>query len=382
MRVLFVDDEPRVLSGLRRSLVMEGVDWDTCFVDSGEAALAALATEPYDVVVSDMRMPRIDGAAVLAAARERDPGMVRIMLSGQADERAALHVVRVAHQFLAKPCDVKVLRQVVERTGALQRTLEDPELRTMVGSVDRLPSALRIFHELSELLSGDDASTERVTELLCQDPAMASKLLQFANSALFTQSREISDVRQAVVRLGTKTVKNLVLGLGVFDTMIQSPLACVVSVDEMLRRAFTTAGIASGVMIEREQADSAYMAGLACDVGELVLAARRSEHLSDAWRRASDRGVPRTELEFEIFGVSHAEVGACLLGSWGLPFAVVEAVAHHHAPDRSARPGVGVASAVWIASCLASGQEPDPRLVETLAARETLRRARELASMA
>src|SRR4051812_44920496 len=108
MKVLFVDDEPRVLQALKRSLAISNVPWEAHFVDGGAAALSALESETYDVVVTDMRMPGVDGAAVLNAARERDPSIVRIVLSGQADEAAALRVVRVAHQFLAKPCDVKL----------------------------------------------------------------------------------------------------------------------------------------------------------------------------------------------------------------------------------------------------------------------------------
>src|SRR6478752_4752779 len=165
MKVLFVDDEARVLSGLQRALLVGGLEWDARFVDGGEAALAAIAAERFDVVVSDMRMPRVDGAAVLKAARDRDPATVRIVLSGQADEATALAIVRVAHQFLAKPCDVKILRQTVERTDALNRRLIEPQLRGIVGSVDRLPSALHIFQQLSETVSRDDASVDEVAGL-------------------------------------------------------------------------------------------------------------------------------------------------------------------------------------------------------------------------
>jgi HD-like signal output (HDOD) protein len=375
MKVLFVDDEPRVLQALRRSLAIANVPWDARFVDGGVAALAALQDERYDVVVTDMRMPQVDGAAVLNAARERDPSTVRIVLSGQADEAAALRVVRVAHQFLAKPCDVKLLRRVVERTGALHQALADPNLRAMVGSVDSLPSSLRVFQELSELLAREDTSVERVSELVQQDPAMASKVLQFVNSAFFAHSREIADIRSAVVRLGMKSVKNLVLGLGVFDTVGKWKLPKALSVDEMQQRAFTTARIAGGCIPDRLQADAAYMAGLVCDIGELVLAATLPQELTRAWDlAAADVTKTRPAVEREVFGVSHAEIGACLLGLWGLPFRVVEAVALHHAPEQC--PTVlGVPAIVWLASTVAAGQEPDRAAVELLGASDVLKQA-------
>jgi HD-like signal output (HDOD) protein len=375
VKVLFVDDEPRVLQALRRSLAIANVPWEARFVDGGEAALEALESEPYDVVVTDMRMPRVDGAAVLNAARDRDPSIVRIVLSGQADEAAAFRVVRVAHQFLAKPCDVKLLRQVVERTGALHHALADPKLRAMVGSVDRLPSALRIFQELSELLTRDDASVERVADLVQQDPAMASKLLQFVNSAFFAHSREIADVRSAVIRLGMKAVKNLVLGLGVFDTVGRWKLPKAISIDEMQLRAFATARIAAASMPDRLQADAAYMAGLVCDIGELALAATLPDQLLQAWSLAgTGETKTRPAAEREVFGVSHAEVGACLLGLWGLPFRVIEAAALHHSPEEC--PSVlGLPTSVWLACTIAAGQEPDPARVEALGACDMLKQA-------
>lgn len=382
MKVLFVDDEARILTAIQRALLVADIEWDARFIDGGEAALAAIAAESFDVVVSDMRMPQVDGAAVLKAARDRDPATVRIVLSGQADEASALAVVRVAHQFLAKPCDVKVLRQAVERTAALNRRLTDPTLRAIVGSVDRLPSALHIFQRLSEAVSRDDASIDEVTGLVRQDPAMASKLLQFVNSAFFAQSREISDVKNAVMRLGMKTVKNLVLGVGVFDTVSKWKLPPLVSVDELQRRGFLTARIASALVTAPKLADTAYMAGLVCDVGELVLAATLPDQLQDAWQRAAERCAPRSTLEHELLGATHAEVGASLLGLWGLPFAVVEAVAGHHLLESGVQSGSELPNLVWLASSVASGEEPDPERVARVGGEQLLRRALELRAAA
>jgi len=378
MKVLFVDDEPRVLEALERSLRIGGVAWEARFVTSGELALEALESSSFDVIVSDMRMPRMDGATLLAAVAERDPSMVRIVLSGQAEEASALRVVRVAHQFLSKPCDAKTLRQVVERTGALRRTLTNPSLRATVGSVDRLPSAMHVFQRLSELLAEDEVSTDAVTEVVRQDPAMASKLLQLANSAFFARSREVSDVRAAVLRLGTKTIKNLALVIGVFDSCDPGAGSRLISVEQMQLRSFATAKVAAGIA-ERGQADSAFMAGLVCDLGELVLASKASEQLAVAWQAAAAQNLPRSHCEREVFGASHAEVGAYLLSLWGLPFAVVEAVALHHQPLDGAQPGIGLPVLVWIASCSVAGEEPDSELVQALGAGELLERARQLA---
>lgn len=358
MKVLFVDDEPRVLEALERSLRIAGVGWETRFVTSGEAALLELERSPFDVIVTDMRMPGMDGAALLAAVSERAPAVVRIVLSGQAEEGSALRVVRVAHQFLAKPCDAKTLRNVVERAGRVHCTLTDPVLRAMVGGVDRLPTALHVYRQLSDLLAREDASADAVTNVVRQDPAMASKLLQFANSAFFARSREIPDVRSAVIHLGTKTIKNLALGVGVFDAVGQKAPSPLVSIEKMQERAFAIGELAAALS-DQSLRDSAFMAGLLCDIGELVLATKAPERLTRAWQAASVQSRSRVECERAEFGASHCEVGAYLLGLWGLPFPVVAAIALHHAPKEGAQTGAGLEALVSVAAGVVMGDEPD-----------------------
>jgi DNA-binding NtrC family response regulator len=101
--ILFVDDEPNVLQGLQRMLRHMRADWDMRFVDSGHAALDAMENERFDAVVTDMRMPGMDGAELLAEVRRRDSGVVRVILSGYSDAESVMRTVGPAHQFLAKP---------------------------------------------------------------------------------------------------------------------------------------------------------------------------------------------------------------------------------------------------------------------------------------
>ncbi|MEO6600994.1 MAG: response regulator, partial [Polyangiaceae bacterium] len=350
------------------------------FVTDGQAALELLSRAHYDVLVSDLRMPGMDGVALLERVCELHPAVVRIVLSGQADEGSGLRIARVAHQFLAKPCHAPTLRRVVEKTGNLLQVLGDPKLRAMIGGVNRLPTSVRIFQELCKLLESDDASIDSVVGLVRQDPAMATKLLQFVNSSFFGLAREITDLKLAVVRLGMKTVRSLVLAIGVFDAGAKVVLPGGLSVEAFQRRAFATASIAGGLVAEAKDADLAFMAGLICDVGELVLARTEPERLAQVWADADARGLPRSEVERETWGASHAEVGACLLGLWGLPFRVVEAVAHHHTPKQAGPEGGGLSTVVWIAACVASDLAPDPISVAASGAEDLLERARQVAA--
>ena len=142
-RILFVDDEAHVLDGLRDLLRRQRHEWEMVFALGGDAALRELDAQPFDVVVSDMRMPDIDGATLLARVQERHPETVRIFLSGQTEPKAALRAVPVAHQFLAKPCDREQLRQAIDRACLSQALVADPAVRRAAGAAEMLPSAPR-----------------------------------------------------------------------------------------------------------------------------------------------------------------------------------------------------------------------------------------------
>jgi HD-like signal output (HDOD) protein/CheY-like chemotaxis protein len=362
VRVLFVDDEPRVLEAIERTLFQLDVDWEVHFAEGGPAALIELGREHFDVIVSDMRMPGMDGATLLGHVCEKYPHVARIVLSGQTDEAAACRVVHVAHQFLAKPCSSDTLRQVIERTRELRGWLTEERLQSVVGRIDSLPPTPRLFTELSKALDDETASPDTVAAIVRQDPAMSSKVLQVVNSSFFASSSNVSDIRAAVMRLGMKTIRNLALGIGAFDSVGKMGAQSRSLVDELQRRSLAIAQLASRIAQGREDTDSAFMAGLMCDVGELILAAAPP---ADATASESGDSAPSD-------AITHAEVGAFLLGLWGLPFRIVEAVANHHAPLRNAHDRLGLPQIVWLAACLVQGQEPDPEYLKRIGAEELL----------
>jgi len=378
MRVLFVDDEPRVLEAIERLFFDLDVDWETCFASSVDKALAEFQTAPVDVIVCDMRMPGQDSAMLLNRVCELAPRTVRIVLSSQTDEASALKVVPVAHQFLAKPCEATTLRQVIENTRELRELLENAKMQSLVGQVGHLPSPPRLFSELSRLLDNDSADAGTVAELIQQDPAMASKLLQVANSALFASSSGVSDVKTAVVRLGTRTLRNLALGIGAFEAARGSAKSLSAFIDQLQNRSLRIARLAKGLSQKPVDAEAAFMAGLVCDLGQLVLATVAPERRRDAEAEAARQKLPTHAAERGLWGVSHAEVGAFLLGLWGLPFPIVEAVANSHSPERNAHERCGLPQLVWLSACLIEGETPRPELIERFKMADALARARAL----
>jgi HD-like signal output (HDOD) protein len=355
MKVLFVDDEVRVLEALERVLFDLDATWQTDFASSASQAFSHLGKQSYDVVVSDLRMPGLDGVALLTRVREKYPRTVRIVLSGYSDEETALKMVRVAHQFLTKPCAAETLHRIIARTEQLTTMLGDRKLQGIVGQIASLPPTPHLHQELNALLERDDASAPAIAAIVKQDPAMASKLLQIAGSAFFNSSTSVTDVETAIMRLGFRTLRNLTLSFGVFDCA--APGGASPDIETLQRRSLNIANTAASMAKLPEDASAAYLAGLLCDVGQLVLASATPERLYVTQAEAAKIGVPAHVAEASTWGTTHAEIGAFLLGLWGLPFQIVEAVANHHAPERHAD-GIGLPQLVWLAACIVDGEPP------------------------
>jgi HD-like signal output (HDOD) protein len=360
-RILFVDDEQRILDGLRRLLRDKRAEWDMVFVDSGTKALEQLRAASFDIVVTDMRMPGMDGAALLAHVKEEFPDVVRLVLSGYSDPEATMRAVPVCHQFLNKPCDVNLLKETIARTCALRALLAATTLQSIVGEMGLLPSLPRVYANLTQALGDPDVSLASVANIIEQDMAMCAKVLQLANSAFFALPHSVSSVQAAIGTLGTATLRNLVLSVEVFR-IFENRVDKAFSLEAMHQHSLLSAAIAKRLLSDARKREDAFAAALLHDVGLLVMA------MSEPRARDAIAQAPE---------VHHEEIGAYLLGLWGLPHAVVEAVANHHTPSRVPHPHFDVVAAVHVANVLAHEQAGDvvegqPRQSLDMAYLETL----------
>lgn len=366
-KILFVDDEPRILEGLQRMLRPQRNEWEMAFAGGGEAALAMLEAQSFDVIVSDMRMPGLDGAALLEAVREKYPGMLRVILSGYTELEASLRAVPVAHQFLLKPCDPDALRLAIGRATSLIETLNSKLLAGLVGSLQDLPSVPRAFGELRTELNESEPSIDKIVKIVERDVAISAKVLQLVNSAFFGVTREVADIRTAVSYLGISILQNLVLSLEAFRSFHPKKPIQGFSLDDFHSHAHLAAKIAGCAPGKGKLANIAVGAALLHDIGKLVIAERAPQHLERAIKGAQQDKRPLYQIEEELIGVSHAEVGAYLLSLWGLPYALVEAVAHHHHPTRVPPDAkFDLVAMIYLSNLLAHEQEQHSATAATL----------------
>ncbi len=332
-RVLFVDEEREEFDILKRSLAKEKQPWDVEYAESGSDALESLASDPYDVVICATRTRGLDGAALLNSVCERHPAIVRILLASQEEMARALRAVPVAHQFLLRPCDPNMVRIAMERATNLSKILTNRMLANLVGTVKDLPVLPRTYFALRSKLDNPEVLLDDLVAVVEQDVAISAKIFQLVNSAFFGLPLEVSSIKTAVGFLGIDMLQNLVLAAEVFSMIDQTTALPGFSFEELQAHSQFSAKLALRIPAAPHTRSIAVMAALVHDVGKLVLSTRSPRHFARALGEAHREQVPLYAAERQLMGVTHAEVGAYLLGIWGLPSPVVEAVAHHHHPE-------------------------------------------------
>lgn len=358
-RVLFVDDDLRILEALRVGLLPRAVEWTMTFVESGARAIQELEQSPQDVLVADVRMPEMDGAQLLRAVRERWPDTVRIVLSGAADLGDVVRLLPVAHQYLSKPCSAKRLEEVIERSLGVKEILSKQGLRALMGGTDRLPAQPRVFSRLQVAMANEKISAREVSRIIRADAMVTAKVLQIVNSAFFGPARRVTSIEQAVTYLGFPAVRNLAMCAEVFAYRPGNGSAAPLNLERLQQHANRVAAVVHALTAETAWNDDAMLAALLHDIGYWVLVQERPQDLEKALEMAIADRIPMHEAETRVLGASHAEVGAYLLGLWGLPYPIVEAVARHHTPEGVPNGKFDVLAALAVAMALSGTDDSD-----------------------
>jgi HD-like signal output (HDOD) protein/CheY-like chemotaxis protein len=353
-RILFVDDEAMILQGLQRMLRSMRAEWEMEFVEGAEAALRLLIQKPFDVIVSDMRMPRMNGAELLTEVMKRHPTTVRLILSGYADRDLMLKCVGSTHQYLAKPCDTDSLKATIARASNLEDSFRNERLKTLIRQMRHLPSIPTLYTQVVKKTSRDDTSVEEIGSLIGRDISMTAQVLKLANSAFFGLQQQLSNPEEAVSYLGLDTIKSLVLSIHAFSQFEKAETGAL-KIESLWSHSLQVASSAKRISKLEGQdpktAEEAFTAGLLHDIGKLVLAVNLPGEYAEAVRLAQS-GLELSLAEQQVFGSNHADVGGYLIGLWGLPVPVVEAVALHHCPSRCTQSAFSPLTSVHAANVL------------------------------
>jgi putative nucleotidyltransferase with HDIG domain len=354
--ILLVDDAPEERGQLVGSLHRQCPDWNVSVADSAAFAQDHLDRQSFDAVLADQIMPGPGGVEVLEQVRRRSPGALRVLLISHYNFKTVLPAMEVAHQCVPKPLHLDSLRDTLHRAFRLRDLVADDRLQRRIAQTRSLPHLPRLYPAFLEEARKRQPSLERLSAIVQQDPGLCSKMLQLANSAYFVMPRRIADPGEALVYLGLETVKAIVHGLNVF-VLIESNGRDPGWREDLWRHSWRTALIARHLgsleQLPDQEIGEVTTAGLLHDVGKWILSPGLDPDSDAAIQKAATKNRAQWRAETDVLGVSHAEVGACLLATWGLPDPIVEAVAFHHQPAAAPASNGNLALFVNVASHLA-----------------------------
>lgn len=336
-RMLFVDDEKKILKGIERALDDMEDKWHIEFATSGKEALDILGSKEFDVVVTDIRMPGMDGDQLLSEVKKRFPRIVRIVLTGTTEKDMLPKLVNTGHQYIAKPCDFEILKSKINSIFILNDLLESNELKEIICGMQIIPSIPEIHTQLIEELESPNASIKNIVKIISKDVGITTKMLHLVNSPYFGISRYVSSQEEAVKLLGLEMVKALTITAEIFAKYDNTSFPGF-SIKKLYDHCISTAGIAKVIAEEEKQEKititHSFIAGMLHDIGKLVLAVNFPEQYKKVIALLESEKIELWQAEKEVFRNTHAEVGAYLMSIWGMVNPVIEAIAFHHSPGK------------------------------------------------
>lgn len=357
LNILFVDDETHLLDGLRRMLFKKRDEWNMFFANSGEKALEIMSQNNIDIIITDMRMPGMNGAELLEKVMEKYPGTIRFILSGHSDEKMILNSIKIAHQFIAKPSNAERIIDAINRAIYLREFLIGSNILSIISKIEELPSVPSIFLKLEQELNSPNVSLSKIAELISEDMSIAAKILQIVNSAFFGLPRETADLVSAVNMLGINIIRSVIITLK-FQNFVTDKEAKYLSVEKLWTHSQLVAKYAQHIYEKigdnKYSSKEVYAAGLLHDVGKLILL-KYPGYIENILMQNL---LSVAEEEYKWLKVSHAEVGAYLLGIWNLPLNIVTTIAAHHRAEEFTE--INLAASIYIANLFAT----DPNQVK------------------
>ncbi len=352
-QILFLDENPGFLHMLLGPLALDRASWSLQCTSQTADAIALLGADAVDILIVDLSRDLPGKLRLLADVRTYSPDVLRLAGFSGDDAAVAAEVLSVAHQITAPPTSSAAIREIALQAAFLRSLLANPQLKRAVGRLSALPSVPPITFELSRALARPGAAMTDVARIVGRDPALASKVLQIVNSAAVGLSRRVSNIEEAVIYLGAGVVKQLVMLSEASQVAEQHAGAGELQLVRLQEHAFATANLAARIVPDRALASDCFTAGLLHDIGQLLFVLAFPGRSAPIAAAARAEAVARDDIEARDCGVTHADLGAYLLGLWGLPFAIVEAVAQHHQPRRAGRRRFGLTGAVHVADGLA-----------------------------
>lgn len=342
--------DPQTLGDITEAL---GAEWEAISVGSEAEALAQLEQSPFAALLVDFNLGSPDASELLNQTLEKRPETIRFLLAYEADLALVAAKVLGAPQILPKPIELASLKSRVENAVKEADSSQiDSDPVQEAGPSLAMPS---VYADVLLALDSPGITNEQLGEIISQDGALTLEVLRLTRSAYLGLPSNLTDPAEAVESLGLEAVKALVMALR-FLAQHSGLKPGYLSIDQIWEHSTNVGQIARDLVLfetkDRALASRALAAGLVHDLGKVVLATNFDDLYGRVHSLARKQPVPLWEIEKEMFGANHGEIGACLVGMWNLPNPIVEATAFHHEPPLGEHEELTPLAAVHIANVL------------------------------
>ncbi|HZK43939.1 MAG TPA: HDOD domain-containing protein [Syntrophomonadaceae bacterium] len=210
-------------------------------------------------------------------------------------------------------------------------------LENIIAAVDDLPALPHVVTKVIELTEDPNSTAEDINKVLSVDQAMTARVLRLANSAFYGFPRRIGTITEAIVMLGFRTIKSIVMAATVSEILTQEMKGYALENGELWKHSQGVAMTARHIArkVKFAQLDLAYTAGLLHDIGKVILNNAMIESYNEVVNLVMEENITFLEAEVKVLGFSHADVGSRVAEKWNLPSDLVEAIAYHHKPDEA-----------------------------------------------
>lgn len=334
-RLLFVGGSLTWFQQIERDLGCIQPTWVCLRADDSGLAMDALTSDNFNALIIESSLS--DGVALLRVLAREITQTVCLVRCDITDRAAVARWDQSGATPLADVADAAMLAATVKRSVRLREWMLDPGIKMLLPQIHKLPTSPKLHEQVTKELKSEDGSFSVVADLISEDPVMSAKILQVANSALFSPNHEVTDANEAVMLLGSERIRSLILLAGVFSQYANARCTGF-SPEPIWSHSLEVGTFARNIALaetkDEKIAEAAFTAGLLHDIGKLILAGNVPDMYSAVRREQIQGKVSSREAEINVMGTTHAELGACLLGTWGLPLTILEAIARHHQPSR------------------------------------------------
>lgn len=333
-KILFVDDEVQILRSLNR-LFMD-TEYEVFTAGSGEEALELLINEHVDLVITDMRMPIMDGCQLLQQIKELHPNALRIILSGYSDKNTILAALQknIAKLYILKPWDNTKLLLLIDQIFETESILRDGNLLGLINNADELPTLKSSYRQIMDLID-NEGDLVKIANAIEKDPTVAAKILQIINSAFYEV--KTGSLKHAIAFLGLSHIRNILLATSIVDSFNMSDIYGT-RLEMLWNHSFLCSKIVNmmyGKLLNKKLSESEASAGLLHNIGIVLLLKIFPENYLEIFHSIEKGKNNLLQIEEESLAVTHQQTGGYLLKWWELPYPIVEAALYHHTPFAS-----------------------------------------------